>query len=62
MGKQKRGIFSESGRKLDLEYFWEIGMILRLRQKLEFSWNIFEELKLDSESICPKRRGKRNWT
>ena len=45
-----------------LEYFCEIGMNLRLRQKLELSWNIFLKLKLDLEYFCPKRREKRNWT
>ena len=33
-------------------------MILRLRQNLELSWNIFEELKL--EYFCPNRKQKRN--
>ena len=37
MGKQKTGSFFESGRKWDLEYFYEIGMILRLKQHLELS-------------------------
>ena len=37
-------------------------MILRRRQNLELSKNIFVEMKLDLEYFCPKRREKRNWT
>ena len=45
-----------------LEYFCEIGMNLRLRQKSELSQNLFAKLKLDLEYFSPKRREKRNWT
>ena len=44
-----------------LEYFCEVRMHLRLRQKLELSYNISDELKLDFEIFCPggERRGIR---
>ena len=58
----KKSDFFKSEKEWDLEYFCEIGMILRLKQKLELSHNNFVELKLDLEYFCPKRRGKRNWT
>ena len=45
MGKQKRGKFSKSGRKWDLEDFCQFEMILQLRQNLESSKDIFVELK-----------------
>ena len=62
MGKQKIRNFSKSGRKKDLEYFCEIGMILWLRQNLEMAKKIFAELKLDLEYFCPKRIEKRTRT
>ena len=42
-----------------LEYFCEVGMILRLRLNLELSKNIFVKLKLDLECFCPggEKRG-----
>ena len=45
-----------------LEDFCEIGMNLRLGQKLELSEKIFVKLKLDLEHFCPNRREKKNWT
>ena len=54
MDEQKRGIFSKSERKQDLEYFCTIGVGL----------GIFcpERVKFDSKVFCPKRKVKRNWT
>ena len=43
-----------------LEYFCRIGVILRLRQNVELSQNIFEKLELDLEYFCPRRGEKRN--
>ena len=47
---------------MGLRIFCEVGMILRLRQNLYLSYNVFAKLKLDLEYFCPKRREKRNWT
>ena len=58
MGKQSRGKFSKSGRKGYLEYFCEIGMILRLTQSLELSKIIFAELKLDLENCLSEEKGE----
>ena len=42
----KRGNFSKSEGKWDLEYFCEIEMILRLRQKLGLSLKIFRGIEV----------------
>ena len=54
MGKQKRGTFSQSERKWDLEYFCRIGAGLRTFCSRRENF--------DLENICLKQGGKRNWT
>ena len=57
MGKRRKK-FQKSERKWELENFCRIEKNLRLRHRMKFSWNNFEDLELDLEIFVQEEQTK----